>query len=59
MNVLHYPKVYYANTIQPILMMQTKFNLDYEMEKQLPYACATVPGCKMSPSMSHGCLALI
>ena len=51
--------VYYANTIQPILMMQTEFNLDYEMEKQLPYACVTVQRCTMSPSMSHGCLALI
>ena len=40
-------------------MMQTEFNLNYEMEKKLPYACATVSGCTMPPSMSHGCLALI
>ena len=48
MNVLYYPMVYYANTIQPKLTMQTEFNLDYEMEKkkQLPYARATVPGVR-------------
>ena len=42
-------------------MMQTEFSLDYEMEKnkQLFYACATVPRCTMPPLLSHGCLALI
>ena len=64
MNILFYPMVYYANTFHPILTYSndaTKFSLDYEMEKnnQLPYACATVSGCTMSPSLSHGCLALI
>ena len=34
MNVLYYPMIYYANTIQPILMMQTEFNLNYEIKKK-------------------------
>ena len=34
MNVLFYPMVYYANIFQSILMMQTEFSLDYEMEKK-------------------------
>ena len=46
------PKLTYAlnaNEIQPIL----------RNGKQLFYACATVPGCAMLLSISHGCLAFI
>ena len=41
-----------ANEIQPILTYTTN-------GKQLSYACATVTGCAMLPSVSHGCLAFI